>query len=123
MSQANRGIHLCLVLLAVILLSACGARKDISAERARELIDQGAILIDVRSQEEFQAGHIENALHIPHEQITLHLDQIGNDKHRPIVLYCKSGRRAGIAREALRERGYMQVYNAGGLSDLSTLKD
>ncbi len=74
----------------------------------------------MRSDEEFAAGHLEGALHVPHDQLASRLDevlaQIGGDRGRPVVTYCRSGRRSGIAKETLVDAGFTQVTNLGGMS-------
>ncbi len=72
------------------------------------------IWIDVRSAEEWQSGHLEQALHVPHTEIGARITDITADKEAPIYLYCRSGRRAGVAKEALEQRGYTNVTNVGG---------
>ncbi len=83
--------------------------------------EQGGLLLDVRTAEEFAAGHLAGAQHIPHTEIEARLPEIerlvGSDNSRPIVVYCRSGRRAGIAKETLRKHGYHQVTNLGGMTD------
>ncbi|HMU67887.1 MAG TPA: rhodanese-like domain-containing protein [Cellvibrionaceae bacterium] len=76
------------------------------------------IWIDVRSGEEFQAGHLPAAINIPHTEITQRISEVSKDKNDTIHLYCRSGRRSGLALEALQKAGYRQVINEGGYEDL-----
>jgi len=78
---------------------------------------EDAIWIDVRSVGEYQSGHIESAANIPHNQITEKIAELQLDKDTPILLYCRSGRRASVAQEALEKLGYSNVTNIGGLED------
>lgn len=96
----------------------CTAGSGGPASEGWELIESGALLIDVRSTEEFSEGHIEGAINIPHDQTDALAEAIGPDPQRSVVLYCGSGRRAGLAAEALQERGYSAVHNAMGYKDL-----
>ncbi len=80
--------------------------------------DDDVIWIDVRSVEEYDAGHIEGHPNIPHEDIALRISELTTDKNTPIRLYCRSGRRSGIARETLRELGYSNVENMGGYEEV-----
>jgi len=111
------------LLIAILVLGMVGlarahqANSSRAAEAWRE-IDRGALVLDVRTAEEFAGGHLEGALNIPHTVIAQHLDQIGADKNRPIVLYCKSGGRAGIALKTLQSLGYAHLYNGGGLLEM-----
>ena len=73
--------------------------------------------IDVRTAEEYAAGHVSQAVNIPYEQITRRISEVTNDKDALIYVYCRSGRRSGIAREALGEAGFSNVVNVGGLEE------
>lgn len=76
------------------------------------------IWIDVRSSEEFQSGHLPAAVNIPHTEIAARIAEVSQDKNDTIHLYCRSGRRSGLALEALQKAGYRQVINEGGYEDL-----
>jgi len=73
--------------------------------------------IDVRSPEEYQAAHVTEAVNIPYTEIGTRIEEVTDDKDARIYLYCKSGRRAGIARETLMEAGYTNVTNLGSLEN------
>ena len=94
---------------------------EIDTARGKELIAQGALILDVRSPGEFEAGAYAGAKLVPHDQVSGKLGEIeswlGGDKSKPIVVYCRSGRRSGIAARELAEAGF-NVVNAGGLGDL-----
>lgn len=75
-------------------------------------------IVDVRSDAEYQAGHIAGALHQPYDSIDAGVTDLLPDKSQHIILYCGSGRRAGIAKEKLEALGYTHVENAGGYEDL-----
>ncbi len=76
------------------------------------------VWIDVRTPAEYKAGHIKNAINIPHERIASEIEKLGLDKNTRIRLYCGSGHRAGIAKKALQKSGYRQVINDGGYEDI-----
>ena len=76
------------------------------------------IWIDVRSAEEFNAGHLQDAVNIPHDQILARIQAVSPDKNAPVNLYCRSGRRAEIALNELKNAGYTNVTNHGGYEDL-----
>lgn len=76
------------------------------------------IIIDVRSQEEWDAGHLAKAVHIPHTEITDRISEVTGDKGAKIILHCAVGGRAGKARTALEEAGFTNVENGGGLEDM-----
>jgi phage shock protein E len=71
--------------------------------------------IDVRTADEFNQQHVQGAVNIPYEEIDAGITNLGLEKDAAIYLYCKSGRRAGIARESLDALGYTGVVNVGGL--------
>ncbi|NNE04289.1 MAG: rhodanese-like domain-containing protein [Xanthomonadales bacterium] len=94
-------------------------RGDIEAARQGwQRIEQGALILDVRSEGEFAAGHLEGAVRVDYTDTEALAAAIGDDPERPVVLYCGSGRRAGIAQSALEELGYTEVFNASGLDAL-----
>ena len=76
------------------------------------------VWIDVRSAEEFNAGHLQGAVNIPHDKIIEGVKALGSDKDAPINLYCRSGRRAEAALTELKNAGYTNVTNHGGYEDL-----
>ena len=104
------------LLLAVMLLTACGQDKEndqgavyvnITAEEAKEIMDseEGYIILDVRTQEEYDQGHIPGAVVISHEEIAEKAEEVLTDKDQLILVYCRSGRRSKIAAEALAKLG------------------
>ena len=76
------------------------------------------VWIDVRSAEEFNAGHLQDAVNIPHDQILARIQAVSPDKNAPVNLYCRSGRRAETALNELKNAGYTNVTNHGGYEDL-----
>ncbi|WP_443024174.1 rhodanese-like domain-containing protein [Shewanella sp.] len=105
-----------LVLLAASLMPTWAAEQEPSV--AWEKIDRGVTLIDVRTAEEFAAGHIDGAINIPFEIIVPELAKLNIDTDAEVVLYCRSGNRSGIAQESLVKQGYTNTYNAGGFDSL-----
>lgn len=104
-----------LVFLAVVVAGCLfGASGDVDSARAREMVGQGATLVDVRSPEEFGAGHIEGAINVPVGELAARMAQIPKDK--AVVVYCRSGMRSARAAGALREAGYKDVYDLGAMS-------
>lgn len=77
-----------------------------------------SLWIDVRTLEEYKAGHLEGAVHIPYDEIEQKISAVSADKTADIQLYCRSGRRSGIALETLRRLGYSKVTNAGAYEQL-----
>lgn len=93
-----------------------------AARQGWALIDQGALLIDVRSASEHESGHIDGSLNIPHSEIDALVNAIGTDKERKVVLYCRSGRRVGAAQKQLEALGYNGIFNASGFEALQVTK-
>jgi len=83
------------------------------------------LLIDVRSPEEFATGHLEGAINLPYGSIAQEIqDYVGQAKETKLVLYCRSGRRSSLAEQSLRELGFTQVRDIGGLDAArGTLKE
>lgn len=117
-----------LFLLAVMLMTGCGQNIDneqeavylnITAEEAKEIMDseEGYVILDVRTQEEFDQGHIPGAIQISHEEIAEKAEEVLTDKDQMILVYCRSGRRSKIAAEALVELGYTNIREFGGIID------
>jgi phage shock protein E len=87
----------------------------------KQLIASGALALDVRSQSEFDAGHLATAKHLPLDQVAGRVDDVeawAGGKDKPIVVYCAMGGRAGRARGALLAAGFTNVVNGGGYSSL-----
>ena len=101
------------------VLCACGnpgsAVSDAPANA--QVAPDSFVLIDVRSAEEFASGHLRGAVNIPHDRITEEIGSVAADKSTPVILYCRSGRRAETALNALKAAGYENVSNCGGLED------
>ncbi len=109
-----------LILMLLISMSTGCSKGDSS--NAWEMINNGALLVDVRTQSEFNEGHLPNAKLIPVNQVEQRIAEFGEDKDRKIVLYCKAGVRAAKAESILKSQGYTQVFNAGGYADLMAIK-
>ena len=116
------------LLLAVMMLTACGQNTEndqgavyvnITAEEAKQIMDseEGYIILDVRTQEEYDEGHIPGAIVISHEEIADKAEEVLTDKGQLILVYCRSGRRSKIAAEALVELGYTNIKEFGGIID------
>jgi rhodanese-related sulfurtransferase len=77
----------------------------------REVISNGAIIVDVRTKAEFQSGHLKNSINIPVDNLPQNLKKLKPGK--PIITCCASGSRSGYARRFLKSNGFEQVYNGG----------
>ena len=92
---------------------------NITAEEAKTIMDteQGYVILDTRTREEYDQGHIPGAIVIPHEKIAEKAEEVLTDKDQLILVYCRSGRRSKIAAEALAELGYTNIREFGGIND------
>ena len=92
---------------------------NITAEEAKAIMDSedGYIILDARTQEEYDQGHIPGAIVISHEEIMEKAEEVLTDKDQLILVYCRSGRRSKIAAEALVELGYTNIKEFGGIID------
>jgi phage shock protein E len=135
--------RLMLVTLPVLLAVGCsdragdGASPDAGAEAAAQPVpitedtpgapvtspadlverlntDRAPVLLDVRSAEEFAAGHIPGAINIPYDEIPSRLAELAEFRDTALVVYCRTGRRAGIAEATLREAGFTSVSDLDG---------
>ncbi len=90
----------------------------ITAEEAKKIMDeQPAVVVDVRTQEEYEEGHIKDAVLIPVDTIEKEAGKVLTDKSAVILVYCRSGNRSKTASEALINLGYLNVYDFGGIID------
>lgn len=83
----------------------------------KKMINNGALVVDVRTPGEYSGGHYPKAVNIPLQQLPQRLDELGK-KDQKIVLYCHSGGRSGAALNYLRKLGFENAVNAGGLRDM-----
>ena len=94
------------------------AYHKISAEEAYEMMaSQEVVVVDVRTREEYDGGHIENAVLVPNESIGSDMPEALPDKEATLLIYCRSGRRSKDAAEKLLSLGYQNVYDFGGVID------
>jgi len=80
------------------------AGREVSRDEARKLIGEGAQLVDVRAEHEWEAGHIAGATHLPLDELAARAGEL--DKEQPVVLYCRGGTRSTMAAAALADAGY-----------------
>lgn len=96
--------------------SFAASRADIAWQK----IDQGALLVDVRTPQEFDAQHLNNSVNFPLNTVNVSFNDIAKD--REIVLYCRSGNRSGQAERYLKQVGFTNVHNGGGIQELLQVK-
>jgi phage shock protein E len=105
-------------LIAFVTLTACSQAEPDMAEWLAT-----GVVIDTRTLDEFNAGHVQGAELIPYDQIRQGIASVAPDKQTPVILYCRSGRRAGIAEQVLVNMGYEKVINVGGLPEIKAFME
>ncbi len=110
-----------ILLTSLFLLTAC-TQFGPDQLNAWKLIDEGALILDVRTKQEFDEGHLAHAINIEYENIPKIVKRIGKNKERLVVLYCRSGRRASVALAELKKMGYNNIFNGGGLKSMKAAK-
>ena len=112
------------ILLSLFGLTACQGENNntyeqITPQKAKTIMDTESdyIIIDARTTEEFEEGHIEGSILIPEYEISKRAEKELPDKEQLILVYCRSGRRSKIASEELVKLGYTNVKEFGGIID------
>lgn len=109
----------------VLVLCGCSNKKEMpnSIEEPIQienvLAEDNYIILDVRTKDEYETGHIAEAINIPHLEIDENIDL---DKEKVILVYCQSGGRSKLAKESLENLGYT-VYDLGGINDVDLPKE
>ena len=116
-----------LFLLGMIIFGGCKKKEEeavssythISQEEAKRVMDEedDIVILDVRTKEEYDGGHIKDAICIPNETIDEKVSETLKDKNQKILVYCRSGRRSVQAAEKLVALGYTKIYEFGGIID------
>lgn len=131
--RALRALHVVPAALAVALLAGCSGGspsaatsaspseagfRQVSATEAQELMDteEGYVIVDVRTPEEFDSGHIPGAVNVPNEEIGSEDPEALPDKDQLILVYCRSGNRSVQAAKKLAALGYTNVVEFGGIN-------
>lgn len=103
-----------LILLGIVLvLTLMQRRGRISVDAAREHLRKGAVVVDVRTEAEFAAGHLQGAVNIPLDRLEALAPQRLRDQKQILLLHCQSGMRSAVARKKLAAMGYASAVNLG----------
>tara|TARA_B110000263_G_scaffold28665_1_gene21796 strand:- start:169 stop:582 length:414 start_codon:yes stop_codon:yes gene_type:complete len=108
---------LIILLVTIFLGSNLYANELWSVTELKTKIDQSSeplVLLDVRTVEEFKSGHIRNSINIPHEILLSNIDLVSEYNDEPLVVYCRSGKRASLVIEALKKHGFTNVVDIEG---------
>ena len=111
----NRILTAIAAVLSLALIGAVVFASRASSNEAHRLVEAGAHLVDVRTPEEYAAGHLPGAVNIPVDQIAARREDVG-PLDEPVVVYCHSGRRSGLAAAQLKAAGFQSVYDLGAMS-------
>lgn len=106
-----------IVTLLLIVLGGCSTHQSALVRQTEPLI------VDVRTEQEWREGHLEGAVLIPHDRIEQEITAAAPDKKGRIYLYCRSGRRTGIAFDALKRMGFENLVNLETLEKASRTLD
>lgn len=113
--------------ILTLVLSACAGNSTVPTTQTQPQtqttnqqspVKASGVWIDVRTPEEFQAGHLDGAINIINDDLAQRIANIEPNKNAPINLYCRSGRRAEVGRKILMDMGYTNVTNHGSYEDL-----
>jgi phage shock protein E len=117
-------VYAALVVATIWLFSPAmaGSGDPDIAKQAWPMIEDGVLVLDVRTQEEFDEAHIPGAIHIPWEDTDSIIEAIGSDQQRQVVVYCRTGNRSGKVQTALEQAGYTNIFNATGFEALQSTR-
>ena len=108
--------------ILMMLVTSTGVHAQLSLETVQEQIAQKqALLIDVRTVEEYAQGNLEHSVLLPYEEIGTGISTLTEDKDQALYLYCRSGRRSGVAKDTLERLGFKNVHNIGGYEELKAM--
>ena len=124
-------ILLVFLMIVAVLVTGCSVSEvpktdgdarvviKINAKEAKTRLDseEGIILVDVRTPEEFREGHIPDAILIPVDEIAAKAETVIPDKEANYFIYCRSGNRSATAASQLVDMGYQKIYDLGGIND------
>lgn len=115
-----------IAIIAVVVIAGFLLLKRmsfVSEETARQHLAHGALVIDVRSPEEFRSAHVPDAINIPLGELRATLPARVKDKNQVLLLHCLSGGRSAIAQQQLKGMGYANVFNLGSLARAKEIAD
>ena len=114
--------------MCAMMLCSCGSNETqeekvtsqiINCSQKEELMSEGAILIDVRSESEYAEGHLYNSINLTVDTIGFNIESLLKDKNTKIIVYCRSGNRSATAANTLINLGYKNVYDLGAMNNCS----
>lgn len=114
--------------MSVMILCSCGTNEKqeekvssqiINCTQKEELMNEGAVLVDVRSASEYAEGHLDNSINLTVDTIAVNIEKMISDKNTKIIVYCRSGNRSATAANTLINLGYKNVYDLGAMNNCS----
>lgn len=113
--------------ICTLFLCSCGTDKkedsnmyeSITCAQKEELMKDGAVLIDVRTSNEYAEGHLDGSINLTVDTIGVNIETLVSDKDTKIIVYCRSGNRSATAANTLINLGYKNVYDLGAMSNCS----
>lgn len=114
--------------MCAMMLCSCGTEEKetekassqiINCTQKEELMNQGAVLIDVRTSSEYAEGHLDKSINLTVDTIGVNIEKLVSDKNTKIIVYCRSGNRSATAAKTLINLGYTNVYDLGAMSNCS----
>ena len=114
--------------MCAMMLCSCGTEEketekavsqNINCTQKEELMNEGAVLIDVRSASEYAEGHLDNSINLTVDTIGVNIEKLVSDKNTIIIVYCRSGNRSATAANTLINLGYKNVYDLGAMNNCS----
>lgn len=109
----NQYLFIGVIVIAFLAFNLLRRLQQISVGKAKQLLSEGAVLVDVRTPGEYSSGHLKGAKNIPLATISNISKKVSKDKD--IIVYCQSGSRSTSASRQLKSMGYLKVYNFGGI--------
>lgn len=102
--------------LLVLALACSATPSQVSEISQTDLLTEptSTLILDVRTPAEFASGHVPGAVNIPHDQLAARLTEVESFRSAPVVVYCKSGRRAGMATSVLADAGFSKIHHLTG---------
>jgi len=104
-----------IIIVAIIIFFVLKRLGQVNPQKARELKAAGAIVIDVRTAEEFAGGHVAGAINVPLDQLGEKIETVVPDRQQPVLIYCLSGTRSALARRILLSKKYSDIHNLGSI--------
>jgi len=101
--------------VAAFAASGLGARAELSEAKAREYVKRGALVVDVRTVEEYKTIHLTNTVNVPLSAVKERIPLLVTNKSSVVLLHCRSGGRSSAAEKELRALGFTNVFNLGSL--------